>query len=111
MTDQEIFNKVWDHFITQENPRAFMHYSCCYRRGDGARCAVGIFIPDALYSEALEGCTVEELLNKVPELEYLAPNVVLLCALQRAHDVSSDASLEKALRYVAATFALEVPAP
>lgn len=48
---QEIFDKAWDHFITNKSPRAIEAGSCCYRTPEGKKCAIGIFIPDDLYYE------------------------------------------------------------
>jgi hypothetical protein len=56
MTKQEIFNKVWRHFVVEKHPRSAEGKKCFYRHpsGDGRRCAAGLFIKDDEYHESLE---------------------------------------------------------
>jgi hypothetical protein len=53
MTDQEALNRVWQHFVVEGQPLAFeraVSYAQClyFREADGARCAVGILVPEEL---------------------------------------------------------------
>jgi hypothetical protein len=56
LTNQEVFDKVWDHFITKKNPQSIDINSgtCLYRGPQGERCAAGLFIPDEKYHVELE---------------------------------------------------------
>ena len=56
LTNQEVFDKVWDHFITKKNPQSIdINSGRCYYRGpQGERCAAGLFIPDEKYHVELE---------------------------------------------------------
>lgn len=101
MTNQEAFDKVWDHFITKRNPPAYTASSrlapvCLYRSAAGP-CAVGVLIPDDVYQEEFEGFAIWKLwmgfmydppLSNLQALRKALGNVDLwlLSALQRAHD-------------------------
>jgi hypothetical protein len=56
MTNQEIFDKVARHLLTQGarsmGPNGTVQ--CLYRGSDGLKCAVGCLIPDELYWAGLE---------------------------------------------------------
>ena len=120
-TEQEIFDLVWQHFIVEKHPRSFVDVSqvrCAYRGVDGARCAVGLFIPDELYDKSMDfnddDSGVEPLLDagyfdKDDDLrEFIRDHVDFLSVLQRAHD-SAQYPLEGNLRDVATVHKLEVP--
>lgn len=55
MNNQEAFDKIWDWFVVQRKPMSTNGVSCRYRGDGGAKCAVGVLIPDELYSESVEG--------------------------------------------------------
>ena len=57
MTNQETFDKVARHLLTQK-ARAVTEKGCRYRTPDGLKCAVGCLIPDELYDPKMEGKTV-----------------------------------------------------
>ena len=58
MTNQEAFNKVWDHFIVKKGPPSIAWdgeaHRCFYRMGNGAKCAVGVLISDDGYRAEME---------------------------------------------------------
>lgn len=54
MTDQELFDKVRTHLLTQ-NDRSVRGAVCLYRGPAGLKCAIGALIPDDRYDESLEG--------------------------------------------------------
>lgn len=67
---QRIFNWEWNHFMVREQP-----VSCdaiagggMYHGWSGAKCSIGIFIPDYIYKPAMEGNEVETLLARWPML-------------------------------------------
>jgi hypothetical protein len=93
MTEQEIFDKVWRHFIIEGNPRSVNEYArfCAYRGSKGAKCAFGLFIPDDKYDPAMEerslqGDYFDDLLVELGLLEHKK----LLKELQFAHDEGYD---------------------
>jgi hypothetical protein len=62
MTNQEIFDKVHTHLLTQRTA-AIENGSCAYRAGTQT-CAVGALIPDALYTTEIEGASVATLISQ-----------------------------------------------
>ena len=60
MTNQEIFDKIHQHLLTQRTA-AIKNGSCAYRAGPKA-CAVGALIPDSLYTPEIEGASVATLI-------------------------------------------------
>ncbi len=119
MQQQDVFNTVWAHFITQGCPLTGM-----YRAEAGAGCAVGIFIPEEEYSSEIEGHRVGSLLDGVdcpPTLLSLRDScgAGFLDGLQRSNDAAwhrrdLDAAarrevLKEKLLDLAARYHLEVP--
>jgi hypothetical protein len=127
MIKQEIFNKVWNHFVTEGKPLSVYlatsgHLECCYRQEtpEGTlKCAVGLLLPDELYDPEFEGGNVCSLLRNakaIGETLTLAVNepdgVDFLTSLQCAHDntaLSKGVSIEDELRKVASFYALTIP--
>lgn len=62
MTDQEMFNKIVTHLLTQKVRSASTGIggatTCLYRGPDGTKCAVGVLIADEHYTPSLEGLVV-----------------------------------------------------
>ena len=113
MTDQEIFDQVWDWFIVKGNPRALEQdpssivAACRYRTRDGRKCAFGVLIPDDKYTPKMEGLPGYEVIAEfLPEFR---PNRDLIIALQTAHDGKGQANLEREFRGIAQEFGLRVP--
>ena len=93
-SEQEVFNKVWDHIITQGKPSADKYGHCYYRGPDGLKCAAGIFLTD---EQAIELDKVNMGWDEAcdvfyPELSDLPAN--LIRALQACHDASSELNPE-----------------
>jgi len=110
MEAQEIFDTVATHLFKQ-GQRAVRGQAdglCAYRGEGGLKCAVGVLIPDQLYTEMMEGSTVSGLLDEAEwELpEWMADNQSLLRDLQEAHDTmcnwESSAAMKLTLNIVAA---------
>ena len=59
MNQEEIFDKVANHLLTQ-NARSFSTelQVCMYRSGDGLMCAVGCLIKDDAYVERIENSPI-----------------------------------------------------
>jgi hypothetical protein len=60
LTNQEDFDRVWDHFITKKNPKSmtFNGETCAYRGVKNSRCAAGLFISDEKYDPKFEGQSI-----------------------------------------------------
>lgn len=65
-------------------------WSCTYRGSEGRKCAIGMFIPDALYKVNFEGKDVVALIKSHPHLLTYMPFTDLpgLFSFQRAHDTA-----------------------
>lgn len=108
-TDQEVFDKVAKHLLTQGERSTGNIYNidydeeyeepddvsdCAYRGDNGLMCAVGCLIPDEVYLPSMEGQSVSSLLwgytgNNLKE--HLGSNQVLLQDLQDIHDETEPA--------------------
>jgi hypothetical protein len=95
MTDQEIFDKVATHLLTQMQPSESYYLGQCAYRGDGdLMCAVGCLIPDELYNSAIEGYRVHNVVGtNIILYEFLTKDsygpearIEFLASLQRIHD-------------------------
>ena len=93
MIYQQHFNKVWDYFITKENPKSYDSTTgyCLYRGPNGTRCAIGILIPDKLYNPGMEKSSIDSVLTNFPKLaDYLESKSmedrVFMYKLQSCHD-------------------------
>lgn len=94
MTNQEIFDTVFEKLLKQGCASMNVHGECMYRGQDDAKCAVGHLIPDELYDTYIERRRVEDLpdiiLNAIIDAssnhEHPKSNLNLLIKLQGAHD-------------------------
>ncbi len=95
MTAQEAINKVWQHFVVDQNPASYNHDAsmCMYRQSRQndceVRCAVGVLIPDEQYDSMFDSTgdsqpTLRQLTDVVPALSGF--EVSFLRNLQLAHD-------------------------
>lgn len=113
MTNQEIFDKVYKHLLTQ-NARSTggFAFGCMYRGHAGRKCAVGCLVPDERYSTHLEGHGVSHP-HVLDALGFSVPvaddTMRLLDRLQRVHDLDPPEAWPIQLAAVAATFSLTVP--
>jgi hypothetical protein len=104
---QDTFNTVWNHFVVgcgkpSYKPRDGSNSAgveCMYRGPNGAKCGIGILIPDDEYNEKFEGNAVESL---NPSLFGLDADTTqgekdfeFLMDIQAAHDFAAgDAELQ-----------------
>lgn len=119
MTNQEVFDKVWRHFVIENNPKSILRdvdgrETCQYRGKDGAKCAIGILIADSEYSEEIEGLPILPLLESnhscVKHLQ--GTDRHFLRRLQTEHDATPSGgdfhkTLKVELEHVAKDFNLE----
>lgn len=97
MNNQEIFDKVANHFKNQKVASARIEEDgnrpCLYRKieddGTVLSCAAGCLIPDEEYSPSFEGLSIMNLImtGRIPSL--VGQDSVLLSALQKVHDAAS----------------------
>jgi hypothetical protein len=88
MTDQEIFDKVVTHLLTQ-NARSTDGRKCLYRGPNGNKCAAGCLIDDEHYNPSLEN---KSALSADVEVALLSSGIPagalsLVGSLQSIHDV------------------------
>lgn len=96
MNRQEIYNTVKEHLLKQGRKSAettddpFTPDACKYRGPDGTKCAIGVLIPDELYSPDMEGRGIRRLAQYTDLRAYLnmldAATDNLLYDLQTVHD-------------------------
>jgi len=102
MTDQELFDKVAKHLLTQGGPAMRGDgQGCAYRGMEGRKCAAGVLILDEHYSPALEGaivsaCSLQETARRLRDALVASGVSVaqfpLLRKLQVIHDAAYDGS-------------------
>ena len=63
---------------------------CMYRCDDGKKCAVGLFIPDDLYTYKIEGSDVFGVSHKLRSDTWNPLSLVALEGLQTVHDSSKE---------------------
>lgn len=117
MNNQEIFNKVYYHLITQGNASISANGDCVYRGMNGMSCAVGCLISDEHYDSEIEGKSVmmesvQEILIK-SGININNDTINLLFSLQEAHDDVLDSfgieAFEECMIYIAKCYNLVFP--
>jgi hypothetical protein len=117
MTDQEIFDKVATHLLTQGRQSLVdenIFGGCAYRGHDGTRCAVGCLISDEAYTPNIEGQGVYQYdvlaaLAASGVIDVVDRRFDLLAQLQDIHDYSAPDNWAYELEGVAHTFGLSMP--
>lgn len=85
-SNQEVFDRVARHLLTQMRQSWDHEQQCCaYRGSRDTRCAAGVLIPNSLYERNMEGKYWEELCLDYPLLRNVR-NPVLIRDLQSIHD-------------------------
>lgn len=54
-----LLTQIKDFLVTQGKPSANEEGDCLYRGPEDLKCAVGCIIPDELYKESFENCSVD----------------------------------------------------
>jgi hypothetical protein len=105
-------NKMIEQGRPSLRPGPFEVPLCAYRGENGAKCALGFFIPDELYSEEIEGKSLVD--GNLYNLGCFAgKSRSLLRAMQEAHDTASEDEkhfmdqFRNRMRSVAAYFELD----
>ena len=95
MNQQEIFDKVASHLITQGVQAKYLPHSdgypsCAYRGENDTMCAAGCLIPDEEYNPEFEGMPWEDIGRAIPSLASLTDkDHALISSLQYVHDNDS----------------------
>jgi hypothetical protein len=103
MTEQEVFDKVAEHLLTQ-NRQSLINGNCVYRGGNGLMCAAGCLIPDNKYYP---------IMNRKPWNALVTSNMIsahcfdLIASLQRVHDCWPVAKWKLRLKELALIYKLE----
>lgn len=128
---QEIFARVWLHFVAGKGEASLDGSKCKYRRNgmasDPVRCAIGVFIPDAEYDPSMDGYDsgLSVVIRHSPTLRRLLgeERYEVLSKLQMVHDNAALAAVESlegedqgfhalietGLRQFALRYALSIP--
>ena len=101
-TALDVFNKVSEHLLAQNEQALDGNWECVYRSDTGLKCAVGCLIDDEFYSEDLE---YSSLSSTGPVADALVKSGVvmtreildLLTRLQKLHDYKELESWEEEL--------------
>lgn len=119
MTDQEMFNKIVTHLLTQkvrsESTDADGTTTCLYRGPDGAKCAVGVLIADEHYTPSLESRVVtswpvSKALVASGVISAHSPRTqMLLAACQGVHDATHPRQWKDRLTELAEEYNLTMP--
>ena len=117
MTEQEIFNKVYKHLLSQnaiserqgKTKRTGMY--CAYRGENGTKCSIGSLINDDEYVPEMEEKNVTEMLEIAPSTlkDRLTPHLKLLKRLQGIHDNSGPVFWPRYLQEISEEFQLTIP--
>jgi hypothetical protein len=88
MNKQEIFNKVSAHLLRQGEGSLLPDGGCAYRGEHGLKCAIGVLIPDELYTPEIEDKDVHGLPSGLLEsLGFFGEDeLTFLSGLQKIHD-------------------------
>lgn len=88
---QAFYDKTIAHLVQQGKQATVLSALdgrpiCVYRTKDCAMCAIGVHIPEDVYTPKMENRGVISLLMDFPELRAYIPNEDLAVELQRLHD-------------------------
>lgn len=105
MTDQELFDTVTRHLLTQNATAMEGDGQCKYRTEDGKKCAIGCLIPDDRYDHLLEGRGVGS--RRINDAAGISDDQVTLARrLQSVHDIYFPPDWPRILRGAASEFGL-----
>lgn len=90
-TQQEVFDIVANHLLTQNARANISSGPCLYRAPNGCKCAFGILIPDSIYHPSMEFRSAISVIREYAEAFHsIGINDIdhgLLCnSLQHIHD-------------------------
>ena len=102
--EQAVLQNVWDYFVVEGGQKSKNEDTCLFRGPGGRKCAVGVLIPDSVYSPDMEEQN-EETLKRVGRV-YGVP-IGFLFALQAAHDKACEEDFKDEIKQNLLDLALE----
>ena len=118
MTNQEVFDKVWKYFIKDKNKQSYSRapdmpnvYRIWYKSPEtGAKCALGVLIPDDKYKPEMENMPLPQVLY-LSGFDLKTLDDAFFKTLQVAHDTTViyddfHERFKKALIHLAQSFSL-----
>ena len=109
MSPQEIFNKVAEHLLTQNQLAVNYEGTICYKTDTGLKCAIGCLINEVYYCYEIEHNTIKNIikLNICPE--YINYDTLdFLNVLQSIHDYHYPQYWYEKLKHTAVQFNLNL---
>lgn len=103
-TEQEVFDQVASHMLTQNERCESSDGQCLYRNGKGLSCAAGSLIADDEYSEDMEGIPWTSL---ACHGDFTEDHSDLISSLQLLHDSSPPTQWVRLLYEIAHEYNLE----
>ena len=108
-TALDVFKKVSEHLLTQNEQALDGNWECVYRSDTGLKCAVGCLIDDEFYSEDLEYSVFDRtgsVANALHKSGVILTNEILdlLRRLQKLHDFKEPESWQEELEKLNITF-------
>lgn len=97
-TEQEVFDQVANHLLTQKRKSKDGEIHCKYRDSKGNKCAAGCLISDKEYNETMENVSWAQLVEDRIVPHY---HVMLIRDLQIVHDKECPSRWKSALKRVA----------
>jgi hypothetical protein len=111
---QQIFNKVWKHFVVENNPKSMSNASCLYYSKSGG-CAIGCLIGDNKDKKKLDksfDTGIDGIRDAYPDIisKYISTSILssFLVQLQTIHDCYFT-EFEGRMRALAKKYNLKVP--
>jgi len=103
-TEQEVFDFVVNHLLTQGVKSFDTYGNCLYLSPEGARCAAGCLIPAEAYDKTIEGTAWIALAQsgRVPSWQ-----MILMERLQDCHDGYEPEKWSERLREIAVELGLQ----
>lgn len=125
-TEQEVYNQVVEHLLTQKKKSTNGASGCVYRGSEGLMCAAGCLIADSEYQEAMDTGRIEnhfdedtdeldcfefdtEWKNLIRFLKVPDAHADLISRLQFAHDNHYPSGWPQALKDVGNRHGLSLP--
>jgi len=102
-TEQEVFDQVANHLLTQKRKSKDGGIYCKYRDSKGNKCAAGCLISDKEYDETMENISWAQLVEDRYVPHY---HGVLIRDLQIVHDKEYQSRWKSALKRVAKEYKL-----
>lgn len=105
-TEQEVFNQIVNHLLTQNRQSLDGDNNCAYRNEEGHKCAAGCLIADDEYDASMEGTLY---MHVIEGWKYKKTHQVLIAGFQSIHDMYDVHEWPGKFKEVAEQYKLEMP--